>query len=142
MKRVLFAVAITAISLLTACVKEKNPKEEETKASAIAGVWELSDITTKASVGSVNVSVYLDFASDDNFTLYQKIGEGRYTKFTGTYALDKDSLSGKYSDGKAWGPYKAEINASALTLTKEGGNETDTYRKIDAVPETVTTNLY
>jgi hypothetical protein len=144
MKRVFYAFAVAALCLLTACGKDKQPGKEESKtqAPAIAGVWELSDIATKASVGSVNVSVYLDFASDGNFTLYQKIGEGRYTKFTGTYALDKDSLSGKYSDGKAWGPYKAEINASALTLTKEGGNETDTYRKIDAVPETVTTNLY
>ena len=142
MKRLLYAISIAALCLLTACGKDKQPGKEEIKPSAIAGAWELSDISTKTSIGSVNVSVYLDFTSDGKFTLYQKIGEGRYTKFIGTYALEKDSLSGKYSDGKAWGPYKAEINASALTLTKEGGNETDTYKKIDAVPETVTTNLY
>ena len=132
MKRLLYAISIAALCLLTACGKDKQPGKEEIKPSAIAGAWELSDISTKTSIGSVNVSVYLDFTSDGKFTLYQKIGEGRY----------KDSLSGKYSDGKAWGPYKAEINASALTLIKEGGKETDTYRKIDAVPEAVTSNVY
>ena len=144
MKRVLYAIAVVALCLLAACGKVKQPGKEESKtqAPAIAGIWELSNITTKANVGSVTVSVYLDFTSDGNFTLYQKIGEGRYTKFTGTYALEKDSLSVKYSYGKAWGPYKAEINDSSLTLAKEGGQETDTYKKIDAVPETVTTNLY
>ena len=142
MKRVLYAITVAALCLLTACGKDKQPGKEETKAPAISGVWELSDISTKASIGSVNVSVYLDFTSDGKFTLYQKIGEGRYTKFTGTYTLDKASLSGKYSDSKPWGPYKAEVNGSALTLTKEGGNETDTYRKIDTVPEAVTSNVY
>ena len=142
MKRVLYAITVAALCLLTACGKDKQPGKEETKPSAITGVWELSDISTKASIGSVNVSVYLDFTSDGKFTLYQKIGEGRYTKFTGTYALDKASLSGKYSDGKPWGPYNAEINSSSLTLIKEGGKETDTYRKIDAVPEAVTSNVY
>lgn len=142
MKRVLYAVAIAALCLVTACGKNKQPDKQENKALAVAGVWELSDIVTKASIGSVNVSVYLDFASEGSFTLYQKIGEGRYTKFTGTYTVEKDSLSGKYADGKAWGPYKAEVNGSTLTLVKEGGSETDTYRKIDAVPAEVTSNLY
>lgn len=142
MKRVLYAIAVVALCLLTACGKNKQPDKQETKAPAVAGVWELSDIVTKASIGSVNVSVYLDFASDGSFALYQKIGEGRYTKFTGTYIVDKSSLSGKYADGKAWGPYKAEVNGSTLTLVKEGGSETDTYRKIDAVPAEITSNLY
>lgn len=142
MKRLLYALSIAALCLLVACGKENKPGKGGSKAPAIAGVWELSDIATKASIGSVAVSVYLDFADGGSFTLYQKIGEGRYTKFTGTYTVDKDSLSGKYADGKAWGPYKAEVNGSSLTLVKEGGSETDTYRKIDAIPAEVTSNLY
>lgn len=142
MKRVLYAVAIAALCFLTACGGNDKPGKEETKASDIAGAWELSDIVTKASLGSVAVSVYLDFASDGKFTLYQKIGEGRYTKFAGTFALEKGVLSGKYSDGKAWGPYNASVDKTSLTLEKEGGKETDVYRKIDAVPAEVTSNLY
>ena len=142
MKRVLYAFVVAALCLLTACGGNDKPGKEETKESDIAGVWELSDIVTKASLGSVAVSVYLDFASDGKFTLYQKIGEGRYTKFAGTFALEKGVLSGKYSDGKAWGPYNASVDKTSLTLEKEGGKETDVYRKIDAVPAEVTSNLY
>lgn len=142
MKRVLYAFAVAALCLLTACGGNDKPGKEETKASDIAGAWELSDIVTKASLGSVAVSVYLDFAPDGKFTLYQKIGEGRYTKFAGTFALEKGVLSGKYSDGKAWGPYNASVDKTSLTLEKEGGKETDVYRKIDAVPAEVTSNLY
>ena len=142
MKRKFYAFAVTALCLLTACGGKDKPGKEETKVSDIAGVWELSDIITKASLGSVVVSVYIDFASDGKFTLYQKLGEGRYTKYAGTYALEKGVLSGKYSDGKAWGPYSATVDKSSLTLEKEGGKETDVYRKIDTVPAEVTSNLY
>ncbi|MBP5795771.1 MAG: hypothetical protein J6W07_02885, partial [Bacteroidales bacterium] len=60
MKRLLYAISIAALCLLTACGKDKQPGKEEIKPSAIAGAWELSDISTKTSIGSVNVSVYLD----------------------------------------------------------------------------------
>ena len=142
MKRALYAFTVAALCLLTACGGKDKPGKDKTKTSDIAGVWELSDIVTKASIGSVEVSVYLDFASDGKFTLYQKLGEGRYTKFTGTFALEKGVLSGNYSDAKAWGPYNVAVDKTSLTLEKEGGKETDVYRKIDAVPAEVTSNLY
>ena len=142
MKRVLYAFAVAALCFLTACGGKDKPGKDEAKASDIAGVWELSDIVTKASIGTVQVSVYIDFTSDGKFSLYQKLGEGRYTKYTGTFALEKGVLSGKYSDGKAWGPYNASVDKTSLTLEKEGGKETDVYRKIDAVPAEVTSNLY
>ncbi len=109
----------------------------------VTGCWELSGVATKVAVGSVDVSVYLDFASDGNFTLYQKIGEGRYTQFTGTYTLSSDNkLSGKYSNDTAWGPYTAAMASGKLTLTSAGGKEVDTYSKISAIPTSVTQNIY
>ena len=138
MKRIVFAVV--ALCLLVAC--GNKPGKNELTPSAISGTWELADVVTKANVGSVNVSVYITFAAEGTFVLYQKIGEGRYTKFSGTFTLAEQILSGKYSDGKSWGPYHLELDGSTLTLSKAGGVEADVYRKTDAVPAEVTSNLY
>lgn len=110
-------------------------------AVSVEGSWELTSVATKASVGSVNVSVYITFGSGQ-FTLYQKIGEGRYTQFTGTYTLVKNTLSGKYSTDKAWGPYTVSGSGTSLTLTTAGGKEADTYKKIGSIPSSVLENLY
>ena len=143
MKKVLTILAAAAL-LLCACNKPEGGGSggggEDTPVS-VEGSWELTGVTTKASVGGVNVSVYITFASGQ-FTLYQQIGEGRYTKFTGTYTLNDKSLSGQYDGGKNWGPYTAALNGTNLTLTTAGGKETDTYKKIGSIPSTVTDNLY
>lgn len=139
MKKLLILAAVL-LPLLAGCGKPEDNKE--TKAD-VTGVWELSAISTKASIGSETVSVYLDFVAGGTFTLYQKIGAGRYTRFEGTYSLsDENVLSGSYSDGSAWGPYKAERDGSTLKLTSSGEKETDTYKLIDAIPEAVLENVY
>lgn len=140
MKRILTLLA--CVALFSAC-NGKDP-EPTVPQLDVTGIWELSSVSTKASVGSVTVSVYIDFAADNSFTLYQKIGEGRYTKFTGSYNLDKDAaqLSGSYAGGSAWGPYSASREGNTLTLASAGGKEVDSYKKIEAIPASVTENLY
>ena len=138
-----FLTLLACVALFAGC-QEDDPDKPTPAQLDVTGVWELSSVTTKASVGSVTVSVYVDFAVDNSFTLYQKIGEGRYTKFEGTYALDKDAatLSGSYASGSAWGPYSASRDGNSLTLTTAGGKEVDTYKKVDAIPASVTENIY
>ena len=146
MMKKLFTLAAMLLAL-AACGGKENPEEgnktnPSTKAE-ITGIWELSSVTTKVSVGSVDVSVYLEFSADSNFTLYQKIGEGRYTTFTGTYTLSSDNkLSGTYSNNSAWGPYDVALSEGTLALTSAGGKETDTYKKISSIPTSVTGNVY
>ena len=139
MKKLLMMAA--CVLALVACKKEGG---DPTPASeGVVGIWELASVTTKASVGDVQVSVYVDFTNGGNFTLYQKIGEGRYTKFTGTYTLTSDSkLAGSYGGGSTWGPYDAAVSGETLTLASAGGKEVDTYKKISAIPENVLQNLY
>jgi len=141
MKKLLTLLACMA--LLAAC-NGNDPDQPTVPELDVAGTWELSSVSTKASVGSVTVSVYIDFAADNSFTLYQKIGEGRYTKFEGTYNLNKDAakLSGSYASGSAWGPYSASRDGNTLTLASAGDKEVDTYKKIDSIPASVTENLY
>ena len=138
-------IAASLLMLLAACNKEPvddggGGGGDDTKVS-VEGSWELSSVTTKASVGGVTVSVYVTF-SGGSFTLYQKIGEGRYTQFTGSYTLNDKTLTGNYAGGKSWGPYTAAMSGGNLTLTSAGGKEVDTYKKIGSIPSSVTDNLY
>lgn len=153
MMKKIFALAAVLLTI-AACGGKDNPDTPSptpgggggggsTTKLDVTGSWELSNVETKVSVGSVNVSVYITFASGDSFTLYQKIGEGRYSVFTGTYTLSSDNkLSGKYSNNAAWGPYSAALSGGKLTLTSAGGKEVDTYTKISSIPASVTQNIY
>lgn len=137
MKKLLFAAVL--LSMIAGC----KPKTPETPKLDVTGAWELSSVSTKVSVGGEQVSVYLEFTAGGEFTLYQKIGAGRYARFSGNYAIDQDAkqLSGSYSGGKEWGPYSCTCTDSSLTLATVSGGETDTYTKIDAVPSSVTENV-
>ena len=153
MMKKIFALAAVLLTI-AACGGKDNPDTPSptpgggggggsTTKLDVTGSWELSGVETKVSVGSVNVSVYISFTSDGSFTLYQKIGEGRYSVFTGTYTLSSDNkLSGKYSNNAAWGPYTAALSGGKLTLTSAGGKEVDTYTKISSIPAAVSGNTY
>ena len=86
------------------------------------------------------MSVYVEFASGGSFSLYQKIGDGRYTHFTGSYTYTNDVLSGKYSTGASWGPYNVTLDATTLKLSTS--KEEDTYKKVSSIPSSVTSSVY
>lgn len=140
MKR--FLMAMACLVLLAGC--RKNGPVEPMSSVDVTGTWELSSVSTRATVGGEQVSVYLVFDASGSFEIYQKIGAGRYTRFSGKYSLNKEEklLSGTYSDGAAWGPYEAALEGTTLTLGKPDGKEVDSYKKVDAVPESVTGNTY
>ena len=140
MKKLLFVLA--SLALLAGC--HRNDPEDLTPAVDVTGSWELSSVTTRVTVGSEQVSVYLVFSTSGSFDIYQKIGAGRYTHFSGNYSLNNEEkiLSGTYADGTRWGPYEAALQGTTLSLNLPGGKEVDSYKKIDAVPESVTGNVY
>ena len=134
---------LIAAALLIVCAGCK-PRVPETPKMDVGGCWELSSVATKVNVAGEQVSVYLDLAETGSFSLYQKIGAGRYTVFSGSWTLDQDAkqLSGSYQDGTSWGPYDCEVSETTLTLSFVGGSEVDTYTKIDEIPSSVTENVY
>ena len=153
MMKKFFAMAFAALALCACGGNKDNPETpggssgggsgSGTSKADISGCWELVSVTTKAGIGGLPVSVYLDFTASGGFTLYQQIGDGRYTKFTGTYVLSSDNkLSGKYDGGANWGPYSAEISAKTIKLTTPGNQEVDTYEKVKAIPASVLGNVY
>lgn len=105
------------------------------KSTDVTGEWCLSGYDTKAvTIGSESVDVYLAFSSG-SFEIYQKLGQGRYRKYSGSYSVSNGILSGKYSDGKPMGS-DYEVSRKGDTLTLTAGSEVTTYSK-KAIPADV-----
>ena len=118
---------ILAISVVFASFSCGNPDEGPVVSDKIVAEWHLVSVTGLSSVPEV----YVDFAQNLTFELYQKVGEGRYRKYEGTYAVDGSLLSGKYSDGETWGSdYNVSFDGENLVLTaRNGSQEVCTYEK-------------
>lgn len=140
MKRLYMIAALMLLCLVTTGCPDK-PVDQPLN---IVGEWQLSQISTKATIGGQTVDVYVEFKEGGSFEMYQMLGTGRYRKFTGTWSLLEKVLSGSYSGGGKWASdYNVEMdeNRTTLTLTSLDGSETDTYRK-QAIPADVKENAF
>jgi hypothetical protein len=128
MKRIINILLIGAALILSAC----GEGGKESKALDITGTWELTgiEITKAAQLGSETIEVSITFNPDKTFSLSQTLGSGRPKDFSGTWQLTGTILTGKYSNGKAWGSsYEVTVNGTEMTMTPEGGAEIYTYKK-------------
>jgi hypothetical protein len=78
--------------------------------------------------------VYIDFKADYSFEIYQKVGEGRFRRYDGTYAVAEDIVTGEYSDGEDWGcsytaSFEADGEVLVLTADEKGRGEVCRYEK-------------
>ena len=123
--KILFAAA--AILALASCVKS-----EEALVKKLAGDWYYETVES-----DVPVQVYVSFANDMTFQLFQKVGDGAFRRYTGTYTFDGTVLDGVYSDKSTWKEAKiVTIDGDVLTAVGVKTGETITYvRKL--VPATV-----
>ena len=73
----------------------------------------------------IYAEIYVAFAAEGGFDLYQQIGEGRHRHYTGTWTLEGNILSGIYADETAWGSsYKVEFSDdNTMILTAQNGSE-------------------
>jgi hypothetical protein len=128
MKRIINILLIGAALILSAC----GEGGKESKALDITGTWELTgiEITKAAQLGSETIEVSITFNPDKTFSLSQTLGSGRPKDFSGTWQLTGTILTGKYSNGKAWGSsYEVTVNGTEMTMAPEGGAEIYTYKK-------------
>lgn len=116
MKCTKILLLVIAVALAMSCKKENKNAPID-----IIGTWELMDIKTKSvQIGEEIVEVKMTFKADNTFTLEQKLGEGRFQPYSGTWQLTENKLTGKYSDGKAWGAgYEVSREGDVLTMTPD-----------------------
>ena len=120
-------LAVAAVLAFASCVKPEDAVVKE-----LAGDWYYETVEADTPV-----QVYVSFAKDMTFELYQKVGEGAFRKYSGTYTFDGTLLDGVYSDKAPWKEAKTvTIDGDSLTAVGVKTGETITYvRKL--VPATV-----
>lgn len=124
MKKIIYLLVL--VGVLAACKPEAEVLD-------ISGEWRLTDMTLTKSVqlGDQTIEIYIAFKQDNTFDLWQFLGAGRYEKFTGTWTLAEDILTGKYSDGSQWGNvYRVSLKNDTLTLeATENSSDVYTYTR-------------
>ena len=112
-KSIYILFAILGMSLFAGCDDDK--KDNNTPlAKQLVGEWRLTSWTSEAPQA---FDAYIAF-DGGSFTIYQKVESVRYQKYTGSYLLQDDVLSGNYSDNTPWG--------SSYTVTADEANNTIT----------------
>lgn len=115
MRKVLFALTALLLIVATGCKKEEKKIDYKAK---LAGEWHCTP-------ADIDADIYVIFAKEGDFDLYQQIGEGRHRHYTGSWTSEESTLSGTYADGSAWGStYKMEFpDDNTMTLTALNGSE-------------------
>lgn len=126
MNKIKYLLIALAVVFLSSCVKGSDT------VTAIVAEWHLVEMT---GVQADDLpSVYIDFKADLTFEIYQKVGEGRYRRYDGTYVVTEDVVTGKYSDGEDWGSgYAVSFDGDdeILVLTADNGSgEVCKYEKL------------
>lgn len=129
MKKLLFIFTALMIIASTGCKKEEKPID---CMATLPGEWHCAP-------EDIDAEVYASFKEDGSFDLYQKIGEGRYRHYTGTWTCEGSTLSGVYSDGVAWGSsYTMDFKDNDnMTLTALNGSEEVMAYTRESVPSEV-----
>lgn len=116
MKKIIYIVlAALGLSLFASCGGSSSGDDTPAVYEQLAGDWHL---TTWNGETPQDFDAYVSFGADRSFAIYQKIESVNYQKFTGSYRVVGDVLSGVYSDNVAWGSqYAISLDAAASKLT-------------------------
>lgn len=110
MKKLLYI--LSALLLLAGCGKDKGDKKLSLE-EKICGEWHCTSL-------AVSGDIYLDLNEDKTFEMYQKLGEGAYRLYRGTWNLEANLLTGRYNDGEDWAAaYTVAMSDKFLTLISQ-----------------------
>ena len=101
----------------------------------IVAEWHLVSMSGVSTVPQV----YVNFAQDMSFELYQKVGDGVHRSITGRYSVnaEKKTISGMYEDNYPWKyDYKFEIKDNTLVLSAVSDTYSVVYTR-EAIPAEV-----
>ena len=109
MKRLFYIFVAMVLFLATGC------QEKLGQSFPFEGDWHYT-----AEENDVAEDVWVSFAADGTFEMYQKIGEGAYWFSHGKFTYDSESkvLSGVYSDRYPWKyTYGISVSGDSLVMT-------------------------
>jgi hypothetical protein len=133
MTRILYRLFMAAVAaaLMSSCNSDQKILEQNI--DEIAGIWHYT-----GDEAGQKVDVYLDFYPENTrFDLYQKIGEGAYKHYTGTFTMSLSKVvSGKYDSGIAWAREYA-VSRSGNVLKLSSGEYSWDYTSVEVIPEDV-----
>lgn len=124
------AVTVVLAVVMAGCGKDKAPVDYSKN---VIGEWHC---TVDADFSA---EVYVAFVENGSFELYQRLTEGRFRHYAGTWSVKGNTLSGIYADGSAWGSdYTINCpDGDTMHLTATNGSEeVMTYRR-EAIPQQV-----
>jgi hypothetical protein len=130
MKKILYFMS--ALMLMVSCGDDKGGQHTGlTLEQKLCTEWHSTTL-------SLDADIYISFAENNTFELYQQIVEGAYRLYRGTWNLEEDILTGKYNDGEDWAAaYQISIEGETLTMTsKNDAAEVSVYKKAE-IPATV-----
>ena len=129
MKKILYIISV--LMLMVSCGEKGGKQPELTLEQKLCTEWHSTTL-------SLDADIYLSFEENNTFELYQKIVEGAYRLYRGTWNLEEDILTGKYNDGEDWAAaYQISIEGETLTMTsKNDAAEVSVYKKAE-IPSNV-----
>ena len=125
MKKIVFF--ISALMIMVSCGEKGGKQPELTLEQKLCTEWHSTAMPLDGA------DIYLSFGEDNTFELYQKIVEGAYRLYRGTWNLEEDMLTVKYNDGEDWAAaYQISIDGETLTMTsKNDAAEVSVYVKAE-----------
>lgn len=123
------SLVVLSLVLMTACKNKDNNRGDN---DAVVGEWAL--VSWNEEIPEFNV--YISFAADGSFAIYQQVWSLDYELFTGTFTISGDTLNGTYADGTKWASeYKFAKSDKTLTLV-DSTDVTGVYEKC-TIPEEI-----
>lgn len=140
--KILFPIAI--LMMFVGCKKDSRDLASEMNGSwCIINIEQLKGVDTKAAtIGEVNVDVYIVFNNDaKTLELYQFLGQGRFQHRSGTWdLLEGNVLVGKYASGASLNSqYTVELDGDTLILTDKERKGSCSYVRKE-VPDSIKKN--
>lgn len=133
MKKIIYTIfAVCAAAIVSGCQKDTVEIN-----SPMVGEWHLDSWLSEEQK---DFDVYLSFSKDGTFEMFTDERTPNMVKFTGTYSVSGDVVSGVYSDGLEWGAsytFSFSDGDNVMTFVSNTPNaETAVYRR-EAIPEDV-----
>ena len=122
----IFSAVVAALAMVS-CVQSDEMLLED-----VLGDWYY-----ESAEADMPLQIYVSFAKDRSFQLFQKDGEGAFRRYVGTYTYDGTVLDGVYSDKVQWKEAKmVSREGDILVLKGVDSGETISYVR-KTIPATV-----